>query len=236
MYANAFLPLDLKPDSSPDVKVTLRQGVTVRGRLLGPDGEPVPDAYMISRLRVGGPRGLVLGSDRRDRAFEILHGGRFEVHGLDPEKPCSVYFLDPRNKLGAKAEPSAKQAGEEVTVRLLPCGSATLRLVDSEGKPRSNMDVLMRMVVTPGATKFGPFDGPLQEDAVDVSHCDPINYGNEKLLRTDTEGRLTLPALVPGASYHIAKFAGPDPILDKLFTAESGKTLDLGAITVAEKK
>src|SRR5262249_44773755 len=93
----------------------------------------------------------------------------------------------------------------------------------------------MLMVVTPGATTFGPFEGPLLEDALEMRECDPANYGNEKHLRTDTEGRLTLAALVPGASYRIA-IAGMNPIPNKLFTAESGKTLDLGDITIGEKK
>ena len=44
-----------------------------------------------------------------------------------------VYLLDPKNRLGATVEISGKQAGgDPVVVRLAPCGSATLRLLDTD--------------------------------------------------------------------------------------------------------
>src|SRR5262249_22584191 len=64
-----------------DVAVTLRRGVSVQGRLVGPGGEPVGKALMICRLHV-----TALSPFWR---FPIeVRDGKFELHGLDPEKSC----------------------------------------------------------------------------------------------------------------------------------------------------
>jgi hypothetical protein len=68
-----------------------------------------------------------------------------------------------------------------------------------------------------------------------VQQLDPVNYKND--LQSDAEGRLTLPALIPGATYRIQDFTplfgGGDPVIRKEFTVQSGETLDLGDIVIA---
>ena len=151
-YANAFVPLDLKPESAvQDVKVTLRPAVTIKGQLLGPDGKPPAEALMISRLRI-----TPLSFQWRGSPFP-LHNGRFELHGCDPHKSYPVFFLDPQHKLGAAVELAGKAAsGEPVTVRLAPCGSATVGFVDAAGRPFKNHRPPLQMIVTPGPDKFDP--------------------------------------------------------------------------------
>src|SRR5262249_31115361 len=52
-YAHGLVRLDLKPgDDVHDVAVTFRRGARVSGRLIGPDGKPVAQALMISRLNI----------------------------------------------------------------------------------------------------------------------------------------------------------------------------------------
>ena len=46
----------------------------------------------------------------------------------------------------------------------------------------------------------------------------------------DAQGRITLPALIPGATYRIAWFDGTD----RPFKVESGKTMKLGDLTIKE--
>ena len=46
-----------------------------------------------------------------------------------------MYFLDADHEWGATVELSGKQAGEELTIRLQPCGQAKARFVGPDGKP-----------------------------------------------------------------------------------------------------
>jgi len=51
--AAAIVPLDLKDGADPhDVTVELKRGVTVKGRVVGPDGKSVAEALMLSGLNV----------------------------------------------------------------------------------------------------------------------------------------------------------------------------------------
>src|SRR5262249_43871774 len=92
-YAHGLVRLDLKPgDDVHDVAVTFRRGARVSGRLIGPDGKPVAQALMISRLNI-------TGLSPEWRGFpEQIHGGRFLLHALDPDRAEPVYFLDAKNK------------------------------------------------------------------------------------------------------------------------------------------
>ena len=50
-YAHAFIACDPKPtDKSLEVNVALRRGMTVIGQVVGPEGQPFQDAWMISRI------------------------------------------------------------------------------------------------------------------------------------------------------------------------------------------
>ena len=83
-----------------------------------------------------------------------VRSGHFELHGLAPDIEVPVFFLDSRRKLGATVSVSGKSvAGGPVTVRLEPCGSAAMRLVDPRGQPVAGRvpPWLIRMVITPGS-------------------------------------------------------------------------------------
>jgi hypothetical protein len=75
--------------------------------------------------------------------------------------------------------------------------------------------------------------GALFADKADLNQVDPINYPNE--LVPDPNGRLALPALIPGATYRfIDRSTGPNAVLQvrKEFKVEPGQTLDLGDILI----
>jgi hypothetical protein len=218
-YAHAFVPLDLKPGSGVhEVTVTLRPAVPVTGQLLGPDGKPPAEALMISRLP------MTLFSLLWSGSSVTVRDGRFELHGCDPDKSYRVFFLDPHHQFGATVELAGQAAtGEAVTVRLSPCGSATVRFLDADGKPLPNHQASLQLIVTPDrfdreAPKAGSFLGELDL----VANIDRLSYWQE----TDTQGRITWRTLIPGAPYRILHGNG------KTFTVESGKTVDLGDIVV----
>ena len=50
-YSHAYAVLDLKPGmGSQEVNLVVRRGATVEGRVVGPDGQPVREAWIFSRL------------------------------------------------------------------------------------------------------------------------------------------------------------------------------------------
>ena len=63
---------------------------------------------------------------------------------------------------------------------------------------------------------------------------DPINYA--KPLVSDAEGRIALPALIPGATYRFIDRStsreSSGPQVRKEFTARTGESLDLGDIEI----
>ncbi len=152
MYSHAYAALDLKPGmGSQEVNLVLRRGATVEGRVVGPDGQPVGDAWIFSRLILEPSRGAW--RYWSGRYHGKLRNGRFEIRGLAPDAEVPVYFLEPERKLGAVVNLSVKSvAGGPVTVRLEPCGSARAWLVDPDGKPVAKpvRGLSITMVVTPG--------------------------------------------------------------------------------------
>jgi RNA polymerase sigma factor (sigma-70 family) len=229
VYPDASVKLDLPPSGEPkEVNVTLRRGVTVRGQLIGPDGKPVARALMAHRLHVS----VALAW----QFPEVVRDGVFEVHGLDPEKGVPVYFLDAENQCGATVTLSGKQAGEAGTVKLAPCGKATARYVDGQGRPLAGYEPSPDLVITPGAAGhvIVPGKGDLLADATSLTAFDRHNYWHR--LKTDAAGRITFPALIPGATYRVMGQKGEYPELHKDFTAESGKTIDLGDVPIDRKE
>jgi RNA polymerase sigma factor (sigma-70 family) len=236
-YSHAHVPLDLKPsDTNKEVHVTLRPGMTVRGQVVGPDGQPARDAWIVSRIIMnsrGFPSKIWVGD-----YHETAPDGHFEIHGLDPNADVPVHFLDPKRKLGATAIFSGKSStGGPVTVRLEACGTARARIVDPEGKPIVGPlpSRTFTMVITPGLphTPANEKAGLVAADE-NAQPVDRINY--EHPPASDAAGRLTLPALIPGAIYRITdrtrRQEAIRPQVRKEFTVKPGETLDLGDILI----
>jgi RNA polymerase sigma factor (sigma-70 family) len=241
VYAHAFVACDPKSDGAGhdvhNVNVVLRPGITVKGLVVGPDGQPVPDAWMISRIhRYPGP---MLYARWSAEYHSSARNGQFELHGLDPDADVPISFLEPRRKLGANVRFSGKRAeGEPIVVKLEPCGAATARVVGPESKPLRSMTppMAINMVVTPGevSQKNARMQGTFIADAGALTSVDPVNY--PKPPASDDQGRVVLPALVPGTTYQIVdRTTGPTPAGPKLrkeFTVKPGETLDLGDILI----
>jgi RNA polymerase sigma factor (sigma-70 family) len=208
VYLHAVAGLDLKPDARPrPLALTVRRGVTIRGRVLGPDGKPVKRALLLH------PRSLY---DHRN--FALYHhyhvvplpvrDGRFALTGCDPKAAFPIHIVDPYNRFGAVARVSGKDSAREVTVGLARCGSARLRIVTSKGKPVRGAGPSLQLLLDARADSTVPL----------------YSLGEAKLFSppSDKEGRITVSTLIPGATY--LYFDGKR---GHKFTVKSGETRTL---------
>jgi hypothetical protein len=90
------------------------------------------------------------------------------------------------------------------------------------------------MVVTPGPPR-GPVTlraGALAADEDHLGRIDPIHYGGGWI--ADAQGRITLPALIPGASYRIIDRTarGDGPQIPREFTVGPGEAVELGDVLI----
>jgi RNA polymerase sigma factor (sigma-70 family) len=235
-YAHDIIAYEVKAGDEPhELTATLRPGKIVRGRLVGPEGKAVEDAVILTRQQLD-PTNLTW----RGHGFIHARGGRFEVYGLDPEQATPVYFLDAEHQWGMAVELSGKQADEEMTVQLQPCGQASARFVGPDSQPVANLAIFgyFELIMTPGPNQKVYLDRGehLVADAALMPNVDPKHY-NPRSTLTDAGGRITLPALIPGALYRISDWSTRADLntgaqIRKDFTVQPGETLDLGEILV----
>ena len=158
-----------------------------------------------------------------------------------------VYFLDADHQWGTAVELSGKQASEDLTIRLEPCGRAKARFVGPDGKPVSKLGMFpsLQLLITPGTHSFFKPDpaeqAKLEADAEFMPNVDPSHYQQPNEPVTDAEGCITLPDLIPGALYRISDYSTREDQkkgvqIRKDFTVKPGETLDLGDILIERPK
>jgi hypothetical protein len=171
----------------------------------------------------------------RPRNHGSVKNGRFDLHGLDPDAETAVYFFDPDHELGATVHLSGKSAAQgSVVVELERCGTARARLVDRAGKPVTEYrgSSLLAMVVTPGSypIRRRPDDSSIAANVATINGIDPIHYADGP--KSDSLGRITFPALIPGATYRRTPRNTQEASSNTEFTVRPGETLDLGDIMI----
>jgi hypothetical protein len=292
-YHHGIVPLDLKAqDREKQVTVKLCRGVTIKGKVVGPDGKAVKRVAMfcpgeLMRPSVWG----VTGSFTPDARIQgvLLEDGAFELRNCDPAGTWSVFFLDaPRigpgaanavpavmpaggraapvvlrgnargvgvndllqpaeKRLGAVVRLSGKNAGgKPVTVKLAPCGSAEITFKNAKGKP-IRPPVWLELVVQDGpsirqsrekkvaagetAQLSGPYPAPLMAGAIVPARREIVG------LTVDARGRLSMPVLIPGATYRLKLYerlgiSGGDTVFERDFKVSSGKSAKLADAVV----
>jgi hypothetical protein len=129
-----------------------------------------------------------------------------------------------------------------VTIHLQPCGQAKARFVGPDGKPLASTPLsrtfLLEILVSPGPhffTRDKTEQSQLAADADSVGGIDLVNYQTGPV--TDSGGRFTFPALIPGALYRISDYSTVNVQAKgvqtrKDFIVKSGETIDLGDIVI----
>jgi hypothetical protein len=135
------------------------------------------------------------------------------VLALNPDKPRRLVFLHPEKKLGGTAVIRGDEK-EPVVVKLTPLGAVTARFVDSDGASLAGADISVQCPDTIGSELY--------------------RYLNRTAppVKTDKDGRFTLPGVVPGMKFYLQTNKGDTYYVGEpkvgLREVESGKTLDLG--------
>lgn len=228
IHAHAIERIDPAEGSPPvDLDLQLERGGHAAGQLVDQQGARIEQALLFSTLlfdRYGG----------NWRGFpQELVGGHFRIGGLPVDGQGTAYFFEPRRKLGATV---ALAAGKDQQVVLEPCGQAALRFVDGQGQPIPKHDALVELVATPGVSRFdrqAMEAGQLAADTVMISNMDRSTYG---AVATGEDGRLTLPALIPEATYRVSTFRDGGYRIAKEFAARSGESLELGDVVVVRNE
>jgi RNA polymerase sigma factor (sigma-70 family) len=168
------------------------------------------------------------------RVVTELKDDTFAVPVHTAEATYRLHFLDAAGGLGSVVElPGQRAGGGPLTVRLARCGQAQVRLLDAQGKVlagyRPSLWLLPRGEAPPIPEKINPRnDNDLRalDLAIWQAKADPLHYG--KGPQTDADGRVTLPALIPGATYRLTLEQGKA----RDFTIRAGQTLTLPDLTV----
>ncbi len=233
-HAHAIIPYDAEAVDPPhELAVALRAGVTIKGRAEGPDGQTINDGFIITTLRIEPFNPFWRGD------YQLpVRDGRFELHGLAPEASTRIHILDPEHEWGASIDVAGKQAGDDLVIRLQPCGQAKARFVGPDGKPIAKHRPHFEFVATPGPSRFSRSkedQAELASETALIANVDRKHYWHAP--GTDAEGRVTLISLIPGALYRILDFStrrdqDKGVQVRKEFTVKPGETLDLGDIRI----
>ena len=227
LYPVGLLALNLDAGTNvADVHIRMRRGRTLQGRVVGPDGQSVPSGKIYSEA-IDSP------GFASDFSNLPIQDGGFVLSGLDPEKTFSAFVFEAKRQLGAALALSVPKDGQPVTVTLHPCGSARARFVDRAGKPLANVMLLTDpMFALEMAVRLSPSgDTRDQTDRVFTTLVENIDGGRYQTLKTDAQGQLTFPSLIPGATYRVMAAEG-NWVVKKEFVAEAGKTVDLSEIAI----
>lgn len=175
--------------------VTFDPGWTFTGQVRGPDGQPVAGAWGMSIGRI--------------------KTAEFAKSGYNPRRPRELLFQHEEKGLVGMARPP-KTNGDSIVVTLQRGATVTGRLVDAQGRPRTDVELYAWFRAKGEPARPGWERGKAPERA-----------------RTDRDGRFRFGAIMPGYEFHIEDRDEERFVGDGL---RSGQTKDLGDVRTKESE
>jgi RNA polymerase sigma factor (sigma-70 family) len=207
-----------KDKEVPDANVTLRKGVKLEARIVGPDNSPVKNAMgWCAEMQATQLDNWVSPSPISD--------GRFELEGADPERSYRAFFVDPKRKLGAVANLRCDAKGP-VVVRLEPTATAKGTMVDEKGKPLEGSQILPWIVLTRDDRELKA------EDFRDESMATAYAIFTQETLPDSHPAEFKYDNLIPGLRYYVGSAGTYHPIP----ALKPGEVRNLGKIVVKPPK
>jgi len=201
--------------------IALDPGQTLAGKVVGPDGKPVPGTLAWGVTPAYGTFDLDLGMPA------LAADGSFTARGLDPQKPRYLFFWHKEKGLARAVLVHGDEPGP-LTVRLEPLGAVSGQLVDEDGKPladasaNASFTILLKQSIDRSLIPYGLAVGNYMGDLV---HLPAVTL--------DAQGRFRIPKLVAGLHYGLGFGSKMRPLGRMEFTA-SGGSQSLGTISVKQ--
>jgi RNA polymerase sigma factor (sigma-70 family) len=160
-----------------------------KGRVVGPDDKPLTGVTAIGLVRHG------------VESIQTLKDAEFTVQGINPKAKRPLFFYHKEKNLGIYLKDLPEEKSGPFTVKLLPCGSASGRIVDPDGQPIAGWRIEI-------ARAHG--------------------WGGHQEVITDKDGKFRAEGLVPEQEYYVSRSRVPRILAHVV--AESGKHKDMGDI------
>jgi hypothetical protein len=216
LYSRNFNTLvEVNPAVNADgvsIEVLLHPGLRLTGTILDPDGKPLAGA-LASGLDSGGSWG-----------YQPLKAAEFTVQGLEKGEPRLLQFFHKKKQLSGSVVIKEGQK-DKLTIKLAPSGTLTGRLVNADGKPTIDGE-LIALLTPPTATPGVP-------KVADVT----TGSFHENRIRPNKDGTFRIEGLIPGLKYKMGLIKGV--YLHKLggeageeITIKAGETKKLGDVEV----
>jgi len=129
-YCNGLVLIEPGEEENAIVRdVSLERPYEIKGRILGPDSQPLPGTTVYGLIRL---------------SVETLKGSEFTVRGVNPKAKRPLVFYHKEKQLGYYLKEIDANSARPLTVKLVRCGSVSGRTVDEDRQPVAGETVDVR--------------------------------------------------------------------------------------------